>query len=57
MSDDIRCFMVVDLNSGDACLEYKTEKTDRRNVSSPASHRRWNDTPPRPMRAIPARPR
>ena len=35
MSDDIRCFMVVDINSGDACLEYKTEKTDRRNVSKP----------------------
>jgi hypothetical protein len=34
MSDDIRCFMVVDLQSGDVCLDYKTEKTDRRNVSA-----------------------
>lgn len=33
MSDDIRCFMVVDLASGDVLLDYKTEKSDRRNVS------------------------
>ena len=32
MSDDIRCFMVVDLGSGTVLLDYKTEKTDRRNV-------------------------
>jgi hypothetical protein len=32
MSDDIRCFMVVDLSSDTVLLDYKTEKTDRRNV-------------------------
>ena len=36
MSDDIRCFMVVDLQSGDVCLDYKTEKTDRRNFAQEA---------------------
>lgn len=35
--DDIRCYMVVDLKSGDVCLDYKTEKTDRRNFAQEAS--------------------
>ena len=37
MSDGIRCFVVVDLQSGDVCLDYKTEKTDRRNFAQEAS--------------------
>ena len=37
MSDDIRCFMVADLGSGDILLDYKTEKTDRRKFAEEAS--------------------
>ena len=36
MSDDIRCFMVVDILSGDVFLEYKVEETDRREFSQEA---------------------
>ena len=32
MPNDIRCFMVVDLASGNPCLECKMEQTDQRNV-------------------------
>ena len=37
MSDDIRCFMVADLDSGDILLDYKTEKTDRRKFAEEAT--------------------
>eukprot|EP01050_Picozoa_sp_SAG11_P029974 SAG11_NODE_8664_length_989_cov_1.688764_1_plen_110_part_00 len=33
-SDNIRCFMVVDLENGQPLLEYKRQPSDRRNVST-----------------------
>ena len=39
MSDNIRCFMVINHESGDVLLEYKTETTDRRNYGNEASQK------------------